>query len=90
MYRSITSTSTREAEGDVGALRAGGQAHSDAFNRREKAAEDMYIREREKVILSLLREKVAKQEQVLARDKAILAQMEDQYGHIAEELNRSL
>jgi ATPase inhibitor, mitochondrial len=87
--RTFFFTSRRQAEGDVGALRAGGQAYSDAFNRREKAAEDMYVREREKTILALLREKVAKQEQILAKDKAMLAEMEDQYGHVAEVTDRA-
>ena len=87
--RSMTVSLRSLAEGDVGALRHGGQAASDAFNRREKAAEDMYIREREKVILSLLREKVVKQEEILAKDRAMLAAMEDQYGHVAEEAGKS-
>ena len=73
------------AEGDTGAWRAGGIAHSDAFNRREKAAEDMYIKEREVKIMALLKEKIARQEAKLSKDRLILSTMEDQYGRIVEE-----
>lgn len=78
--RSFCLTSKRLAEGDTGATRYGGQQSSDAFTRREKAAEDMYIKEREKEIVLLLREKIAKQQEQLAKDMAMLAAMEDQYG----------
>ena len=57
----------------------------DSFSKREKAAEDMYILERTKANMQLMKAKIAQQEEVLAKDRAILSTMEDQYGHIAEE-----
>lgn len=53
------------AAGDTGSVRPGGARDSDAWSRREKAAEDLYIYEREKEIIKLLREKVARQEEIL-------------------------
>ena len=47
--------------------------------------EIQYIKEREKVIVQLLKEKIAKQEEQLAKDLAMLATMEDQYGNVSEE-----
>ena len=76
--RLFTLTPFRQAEGDTGSHR--GQQGGDAFTRREKAAEDMYIKEREKEIVVLLREKIVKQQEQLAKDMAMLAAMEDQYG----------
>ena len=73
------------AEGDTGSLRYGGERSADAWSKREKAAEDYYIKGREKAIMELLKEKIAKQEAALAEDRAILSTMEDQYGHVAEE-----
>lgn len=75
----------RMAEGDTGGIRARGQQGADSWTRREKAAEDMYIKAREKEIMQLLKEKIAKQEEVLAKDRAMLVVMEDQYGNAAEE-----
>ena len=73
------------AEGDTGSVRAGGSRSADAWNKREKAAEDLYIYEREKQIMALMKEKIAKQEEQLAKDRAVLNAMEDQYGHQAED-----
>jgi len=73
------------AEGDIGAVRSGGSAYSDSFNRREKAAEDMYIREKEKMTIALLKERIALQEAQLAKDRASLGAMEDQYGRATGE-----
>lgn len=78
--RQFSVATKRFAEGDTGATRSRGVQGGDAFTRREKAAEDMYIKSREKEIVQLLREKIAKQEEQLAKDLAMLAAMEDQYG----------
>lgn len=60
--RAFTISLPRSAEGDTGSIRSGGSRQADTWSRREKAAEDMYIREREKQILKLLKEKIAEQE----------------------------
>jgi hypothetical protein len=73
------------AEGDTGATRRGGSAQGDTWTRREKAAEDLYIRQREKDIMKMLREKIKAQEAILEEDRRVLAGMEDQYGHAVEE-----
>ena len=73
------------AAGDTGSVRHGGERSADTWSKREKAAEDMYIKEREKDIMQVLREKIAQQEAILAKDRVILSAMEDQYGHQAEE-----
>ena len=83
--RPLSTTALRMAGGDTGAPRAGGERSHDSWHRREKAAEDMYIREREKQIMALLKEKIQEQEAKLALDRAILEKMEDQYGHQTEE-----
>jgi hypothetical protein len=49
--RPFSTSLLKKAEGDTGSIRAGGNAHADTWSRREKAAEDMYIREREKEIM---------------------------------------
>merc|ERR1712098_271322 len=55
--RSFAFTPKVMAEGDTGAIRAGGAAASDAFSKREKASEDKWIREEEQAKLkALLRE----------------------------------
>ena len=74
------------AEGDTGGIRHGGEKSADTWSKREKAAEDMYIRQREKEIMVLLREKIRAQQVQLEKDQAVLSQMEDQYGHHAEKL----
>lgn len=84
--RTFTSTAHRSAEGDTGSVRRGGEAQADSWTRREKAAENLYIKTREKEIMTLLREKIAAQEESLAKDRATLAAMEDVYGHISEQM----
>ena len=74
----------RRAEGDTGGVRSSGQRAGDGWTRREKAAEDMYIKEREKAIVLLLKEKIAKQEEQLIKDRALLVAMEDQYGNVVQ------
>ncbi|EME80816.1 uncharacterized protein MYCFIDRAFT_183155 [Pseudocercospora fijiensis CIRAD86] len=79
--RPFTLTLTKSyAEGDTGAPRL----HGDSWTKREKAAEDMYIKGRENNLIMLLKEKIAAQEAVLEKDRAILAAMEDQYAHVVE------
>ncbi|KAK3712556.1 ATPase inhibitor [Vermiconidia calcicola] len=82
--RPFATTAQCMAAGDTGSLRPGGERAGDSWSRREKAAEDLYIREREKQIMQMLRQKIADQEMKLAKDRAILSAMEDQYGHHAE------
>lgn len=82
--RTLTTTPRLRSEGDTGSLRAGGSAHGDAFTKREKAAEDMWVREREKNVMAVMREKIARQEALLEEDRKVLARMEDQYGRVAE------
>lgn len=72
------------AEGDTGSVRRGGEPHADPWTKREAATENLYVKEREKSIMVLLKEKIAAQEAVLAKDRAILAAMEDRYGHASE------
>ena len=83
--RPFSIAARRMAEGDTGGMRRGGERSADTWTRREKAAEDMYIKEREKEIVLLLKEKIAKQKEQLAKDQAVLSAMEDQYGHAAED-----
>ncbi|KAK8206658.1 ATPase inhibitor [Zalaria obscura] len=64
------STATRcMAAGDTGATRSGGAAQSDSFNKREKAAEDMYVRNQEREKLAALKKKIADQEAQLQKDR---------------------
>lgn len=65
--RAFTTSILRSAEGDTGSIRAGGSRAADTWSRREKAAEDMYIHEREKEIVKLMKEKIAEQEAKLVR-----------------------
>ncbi|RMZ89148.1 hypothetical protein DV736_g3636, partial [Chaetothyriales sp. CBS 134916] len=61
LKRSFTITGLRAAEGDVGGVRSGGSASSDAFSRREQASENKFIREKELESLKKLKEKLAVQ-----------------------------
>ncbi|CAG8974161.1 hypothetical protein HYALB_00002800 [Hymenoscyphus albidus] len=60
--RAFSITTRAMAAGDTGAVRPGGSAQGDAFNKREKANEDYAIREREKEKLLELRKKLAEQQ----------------------------
>ncbi|KAI4155809.1 MAG: hypothetical protein LQ340_000742 [Diploschistes diacapsis] len=53
------------AEGATGATRAGGAASSDSFSKREKANEDMAIKNREREKLMALKAKVEAQQKHL-------------------------
>ena len=58
--RALSASAIRMAEGDTGSMpRTGG---GDAFQKREKAAEDYAIREREKMKLLELKKKLAEQQ----------------------------
>ncbi|KAL8781681.1 MAG: hypothetical protein Q9213_005898 [Squamulea squamosa] len=46
------------AEGDTGAPKSGGAAHSDAFSKREAASEDYYVRQKEMEKLQNLKQKI--------------------------------
>jgi hypothetical protein len=85
--RPFSATALQLAEGDTGSVRQGGQRSGDTWSRREKALEDMYIKEREKEIIAMLREKIAAQVKALDKDRLMLNQMEDHFGHVAEEGN---
>ncbi|KAF2718337.1 hypothetical protein K431DRAFT_287732 [Polychaeton citri CBS 116435] len=87
--RLLSISAVRMGEGDTGGIRYGGAAHGDAFNKREKAAEDLYIRQREADIVKLLKEKIAKKESLLEAEKKLLAELEVQYGDEAEEALRT-
>ncbi|KAK4955067.1 ATPase inhibitor [Elasticomyces elasticus] len=75
--RTTTFTSTRSfsvatrmmAEGDTGATRSGGSAQGDAFQKREQASENDYVRRQELDKLAQLKRKIADQEAALAKDR---------------------
>ena len=49
--------------------RSGGAAQGDAFQKREQADENYYIKQQERQKLESLRKKIADQEQQLAKDR---------------------
>jgi len=59
------------AEGDLGsgANRSGGEKGGDAFTRRERGSEDMYIKQEERNKLQLLKEKLQKQQEHIEQIK---------------------
>ncbi|RMD41552.1 hypothetical protein DV735_g3557, partial [Chaetothyriales sp. CBS 134920] len=59
LTRSFAATAFRAGAGDLGGVRSGGSASSDAFNRREQASENKFIREKELESLRKLKEKLA-------------------------------
>jgi hypothetical protein len=89
LHRRFSFAQTFLAEGDTGAMRRGGSAQDDTWTRREKAAENMYIKQREKEIVKLLKEKIKAQEAILENDRKVLAVMEDQYGRAVEDVGRA-
>jgi len=52
-------------EGSTGAPRSGGEKSNDSFTKREKAQEDLYMRQKEKEKLNVLREALKKQREHL-------------------------
>ncbi|KAK6338986.1 hypothetical protein TWF696_009782 [Orbilia brochopaga] len=68
------------SEGDTGAIRPGGDAAGDSFTRREKAAEDYYIKQREKERITKLREKLAEQRKHLDSLEEDIKELEKEAG----------
>ncbi|CZT14661.1 related to H+-transporting ATP synthase inhibitor precursor, mitochondrial [Ramularia collo-cygni] len=68
--RSFSIAARRMAGGDTGATRSGGAAQGDAFTKREKANEDLFVREQEKHKLEQLKKKIQDQESALEKDRA--------------------
>ncbi|CAF9913222.1 MAG: hypothetical protein HETSPECPRED_001363 [Heterodermia speciosa] len=56
--RTLSTSSTRLAEGDTGAPKSGGSAQGDAFSKREQADENLYMRQKEQEKLQALKEKI--------------------------------
>ncbi|MCJ1224737.1 hypothetical protein MMC12_001382 [Toensbergia leucococca] len=76
--RSLSSTAVRMAgdEGATGGIRSGGAAQGDAFSKREKAGEDMYVREQEMQKLRTLKKNIEDQKKHLEElDKNVDAQL---------------
>ncbi|EXJ90650.1 hypothetical protein A1O1_03754 [Capronia coronata CBS 617.96] len=63
-------------EGDTGAIRPGGAATSDTFNRREQALENMYFKQHEIENLKKMREKLAIQRKQLDEVESHLNDLE--------------
>ncbi len=82
---SLAATSVGRAEGDTGGTRYGGERSADSWSRRGKASEDLYIHDREKDILRLLKEKIELAEAILKKDREMLDRIENDYGRLAEE-----
>ncbi|EON67190.1 hypothetical protein W97_06443 [Coniosporium apollinis CBS 100218] len=59
--RLLSTTAKAMAAGDTGAARSGGERAADAFTRRERSAEEMYIRQEERNKLLQLKEKLKQQ-----------------------------
>ena len=74
--RAMSNTVARMAGGDAGAPRSGGSAQSDAFTKREKASEDLYVRQQEKEKLQALKKKIADQEAELAESRKQVESMQ--------------
>ncbi|KIW67291.1 hypothetical protein PV04_06556 [Phialophora macrospora] len=64
------------SEGDTGAIRPGGSAASDTFNRREQALENMYFKQHELENIRKMREKLASQRKQLDEVESHLDEME--------------
>jgi len=63
--RAFAITTVKMAEGDVGAPKSGGVAQGDAFNKREQADENYYVKQREREKLASLKDKIAEQQKHL-------------------------
>ncbi|EHY59118.1 hypothetical protein ABEF95_012434 [Exophiala dermatitidis] len=64
------------SEGDTGAIRPGGVASSDTFNRREQALENMYFKQHELENIKKMREKLLAQRKQLDEVESHLNEME--------------
>ncbi|ETI22307.1 hypothetical protein G647_06381 [Cladophialophora carrionii CBS 160.54] len=62
--------------GDTGAVRQGGVAASDSFNRREQVLENMYFKQHEMENIRKIREKLASQRKQLDEVESHLDEME--------------
>ncbi|KAL4973372.1 mitochondrial ATPase inhibitor, IATP-domain-containing protein [Aspergillus desertorum] len=65
LTRPFSAIAHRMGEGDTGAPRPGGAAHSDAWQKRETAQENLYMYEREKEKLEALKKKIQEQREHL-------------------------
>ncbi|KAI9855489.1 MAG: hypothetical protein M1824_006085 [Vezdaea acicularis] len=68
------------AGGDTGAPRSGGSAQADSFVKREKAQEDMYMKNQEREKLNQLREKLKAQQAHLQELDAHLEAIAKEHG----------
>ncbi|KAK5712597.1 ATPase inhibitor [Elasticomyces elasticus] len=66
--RSFSAVTRMMAEGDTGATRSGG-GQGDAWQKREQASENDYVRRQELDKLAQLKRKIADQEAALAKDR---------------------
>ncbi|KAK9478259.1 mitochondrial ATPase inhibitor, IATP-domain-containing protein [Lipomyces japonicus] len=64
------------SEGSTGSPRAGGERSGDSFTKREKAQEDLYVRQLEKEKLKALRDSLQKQREHLDELEAHLNDLE--------------
>ncbi|MCJ1353028.1 MAG: hypothetical protein MMC33_003012 [Icmadophila ericetorum] len=79
--RALSVSAVRMSEGATGGVRSGGEAQGDAFNKREKANEDYYVRQKEREKLTALKTKLAEQRKHLDElDKHIDELTKDQGG----------
>ncbi|MCJ1374057.1 hypothetical protein MMC20_005287 [Loxospora ochrophaea] len=70
--RAFSVSVVRMAEGDTGAIRSGGAAQGDSFSKREKANEDLYVKDQERQKLAALKAKLEEQRKHLTElDKHI-------------------
>ncbi|PNS16077.1 hypothetical protein CAC42_4478 [Sphaceloma murrayae] len=66
----------RMAEGSTGATRSGGAAQGDAFQKREEASENLYIKQQEAEKLKALKAKIEKSKGELAQHEKDLSELE--------------
>ncbi|TKX21523.1 mitochondrial ATPase inhibitor-like protein [Elsinoe australis] len=62
--------------GETGSTRSGGAAQGDAFQKREEASENLYIKQQEQEKLKQLKAKIAQSKEQLAKDEKDLSEME--------------
>ncbi|KAL7274972.1 ATPase inhibitor [Rhizina undulata] len=72
--------STSEGATGSGFSRPGGQAQGDSFTKREKAAEDLYVRAQEKEKLLILKQKLREQRKHLDELDAHIAELTKEQG----------
>jgi len=74
--QSFSTSRPRLSAGDTGAVRPGGVASSDTFNRREQVLENMYFKQHEMENIKKIREKLAAQRKHLDEVENQLNEME--------------